>query len=195
MQRSGTHGRRRRNLRGAGALALAAGATTLLAACGGGASANGASSAGKEEQALKFARCMREHGVNVPDPKPGARGFTFSARSGPGQGGANSLQAADRACRHFLKGALKPPSGSQLNKMRDAALKWAQCMRQNGVNVPDPKPGGGGIQIQAGNGQGPGPNDPAFQRADRTCRHLLPGGGPSTQQSSGGGASLGQAGG
>jgi hypothetical protein len=157
------------------------------------------SSAGKEEQAgLKFARCMREHGVNVPDPKPGAKGFTFSARGGPGQGGPNgpnSLEGGDRACRHFLKGALKPPSQTELNKMRDAALKWAKCMRQNGVNVPDPSPSGGAIRIEGGKGQGLGPNDPAFQNADRTCRHLLPGGGLRTQQSAGGGPSLGQTGG
>jgi hypothetical protein len=166
---------------------VAGAASALLAACGGGASASGVSSSGKAEQAgLKFARCMREHGVNVPDPKPGAKGFTFSARSGPGQGGPNSLEAADRACRHFLKGALKPPSQSQLNKMRDAALKWAKCMRQNGVNVPDPAPSGGGIKIQAGRGQGPGPDNPAFQNADRQCRHLLPGGGPRSVQSGGG---------
>ena len=187
MQPSGTHGRLRTHLRGAGALAVAGAASALLAACGGGASASDGSSSAKAEQAgLKFARCMREHGINVPDPKPGAKGFTFSARSGPGQGGPNSLQTADRACRHFLKGALKPPSQSQLNKMRDAALKWAKCMRQNGVNVPDPTPSGGGIQIQGGKGQGPGPDNPAFQTADRQCRHLLPGGGPQSVQSSGG---------
>jgi hypothetical protein len=188
MQRSGTHGRVRTHLRGAGALAVAGAASALLAACGGGgASASGASSAGKEEQAgLKFARCMREHGVNVPDPKPGARGFNFSARSGPGQGGPKSLDAADRACRHFLKGALKPPSQSQLNKMRDAALKWAKCMRQNGVNVPDPSTSGGGIKLEAGKGQGVGPDNAAFQNADRQCRHLLPGGGPKSVQSGGG---------
>jgi hypothetical protein len=151
------------------------------------------SSAGKEEQAgLKFARCMRAHGVNVSDPKPGQKGLRFSATGAPGKGGApNRLEAADRACRHFLKGALKPPSGSELNKMRDAALKWAQCMRQNGVNVPDPKPGGAGIRIEAGKGQGPGPNDPTFQGADRKCRHLLPGGGPKSVQSQGGGGEAG----
>jgi hypothetical protein len=165
---------------------VAAGAATLLAACGGGgASASGGSSAGKEEQAgLKFARCMRTHGVDMPDPKPGPKGGAeFTAKAGPGKGGPpNGLEAADRACRHFLKGGLKPPSGSQLNKMRDAALKWARCMRQNGVNVPDPSPDNGGIHIQSrksqGQSPGPGPNDPSFQNADRKCRHLMPGPGP-----------------
>ena len=133
---------------------------------------------------------MREHGVNVPDPKPGQKGLTFSARTGPGKGPPNALPAADRACRHLLRGALKRPSASELNKMRDAALKWAQCMRQHGVKVPDPATGDGGIRIQVGPGGGLGPNDPTFQRADRECRHLLPGGRPggSTRSSGPGGA-------
>ena len=192
MKRSAIQERRRTPLRSAAALALAGAATALLGACGGGANANGASSAGKEEQAaLKFARCMRAHGVNVSDPKPGQKGLTFSAQAGPGPGPGKGpgngtpqrLQVSDAACRHLLKGALKPPSGSELNKMRDAALKWARCMRQNGVSVPDPSPGGGGISIEAG--KGVRPDNPAFQSADRTCRHLMPGGGPSTQTQGG----------
>jgi hypothetical protein len=63
-------------------------------------------------------------------------------------------------------------SGSVAN----AGLKFAECMRSNGVpNFPDPS-GGGGIQIPVGSGINPG--SPAFQSAQRSCFKLLPGGGP-----------------
>jgi hypothetical protein len=49
-------------------------------------------------------------------------------------------------------------------------------MRSHGVpNFPDPG-AGGGIQINSSSGINPG--SPAFQSAQRTCRHLLPNGGP-----------------
>jgi hypothetical protein len=128
---------------------------------------------------------MREHGVNMPDPKPDQHGFVFHAQAGgPGTGDAGRLESADRACRHYLKGALRRPSPSQLNRIRDSALRWARCMREHGVNVPDPSTSNGGA-IRIGPGQGVAPNSPTFQNADRQCRHLMPKppSGPSTQSS------------
>ena len=56
------------------------------------------------------------------------------------------------------------------------ALKFAGCMRANGVpNFPDPS-AGGGIQISPGSGLNP--QSPAFQAAQTKCGKLLPGGGP-----------------
>ena len=54
-------------------------------------------------------------------------------------------------------------------------LAFSQCMRGHGVTgFPDPSPGGG---INIG-GTGLNPASPAFEAAQATCRHLLPGGGP-----------------
>jgi len=51
-------------------------------------------------------------------------------------------------------------------------------MRSHGVsNFPDPSPGGGGLRIHIGPGS-VNPQAPAFQAAQRSCNHLLPGGGP-----------------
>jgi hypothetical protein len=59
----------------------------------------------------------------------------------------------------------------------NTGLRFADCMRANGVpNFPDPQGGGGGIQIPAGSGINP--QSPAFQAAQKTCFKLLPGGGP-----------------
>jgi hypothetical protein len=160
---------------------MAGGAVALmLAGCGGGGDSNSSASSREKAQqaALDFARCMRGHGIPMADPKADG-GITLSIHAGgPSE---TAVMKAQAACQHFLKGAIKPPSAAERQKMTEAALKWAQCMRSNGVSVPDPTsgPGGGAIKIGPGPGHGPGPNDAAFQRADTKCRHLLPGrGGP-----------------
>jgi hypothetical protein len=62
-------------------------------------------------------------------------------------------------------------------------IKFADCMRANGVpNFPDPSAGGGGIHIQAGSGINP--FSPSFKAAQASCAKLLPGGGPGKQHPS-----------
>jgi hypothetical protein len=76
-------------------------------------------------------------------------------------------------------------SGSALTSSRyNSALKFAQCMRANGVsNFPDPsQTSGSGIQIQASqgpNGQtlkvnGTSVDAPAFQSAQTKCQKYMP---------------------
>lgn len=76
-------------------------------------------------------------------------------------------------------------SGKPSNNAADPAngysrgLDFAKCMRSHGVsNFPDPSAAGGGIQIRVGPGSGINPGSPAFQSAQKSCKHLLPGGGP-----------------
>ena len=65
------------------------------------------------------------------------------------------------------------PSGTN-----SSFVKFAVCMRANGVpNLPDPA-GGGGIELPSNSGIDP--QSPAFQAAQAKCRKLLPGGGPPT---------------
>ncbi len=73
-------------------------------------------------------------------------------------------------------------SGSSGGTVTNAAagfnqsLKFARCMRANGVpNFPDPGTGGG---FQVRQGSGLDPQSPAFQAARKRCGKLLPGGGP-----------------
>ncbi|MGP0053480.1 MAG: hypothetical protein ACLPZR_32210 [Solirubrobacteraceae bacterium] len=61
------------------------------------------------------------------------------------------------------------------------ALAFSKCMRAHGVSsFPDPRSSGGGIQLSVGPNSGVNPQAPAFQSAQTSCRHLLPGGGPSS---------------
>jgi hypothetical protein len=173
---------------------LTAGAVGAAASgCGGGAGASEASArADKEQAGLDFARCMREHGVNVPDPKPvGGGGMRFSMRVDAGN--EAKARRAQAACDHFLRGAMNSPSKADQQKMLEAALKWASCMRQNGVDVPDPKPVGSGGPMKVGPGPKLNPKDPAFRRADAKCRSLLPGG-PSHDEAGAPGAASGEKG-
>jgi hypothetical protein len=69
-----------------------------------------------------------------------------------------------------------PPSTAAANT-QDALLKYAACMRENGVNMADPtfdadsNPTGGGF----GAGSGIDPRSDAFQKAQTACGDLLQG--------------------
>ena len=104
--------------------------------------------AGNEERLLRFADCMREHGVDFPDPVVEADG---SVRFGfrPGTGGAGEAQelgrdpdllAAREACEDLLEGlSFGPGSGDfDITESQDTLLEFARCMRANGVDMGDP---------------------------------------------------------
>jgi len=108
-----------------------------------------ASSGSDHDQALKFAKCMREHGVDMPDP--GSDGSVTGVGTGtdaPGSLGGSApavdLTAGNNgawdACRKFL------PNGGEVRKLtaaeREEAVRYAQCMRAHGVDYPDPSADG-----------------------------------------------------
>ncbi|SDX03272.1 hypothetical protein SAMN05421504_102100 [Amycolatopsis xylanica] len=125
-----------------------------LSACGGGddggnkvASINGPKSsesappgavnAGSDEEKQRaFAKCMREHGIPMEDPKPVGDGGAMSQAIPFTPGQEDKLNAADAACKHLQPngGEMKPPSPEEMDKMR----KQAKCMREHGVDWPDP---------------------------------------------------------
>ncbi|MGI8335884.1 hypothetical protein ACRYCC_38560 [Actinomadura scrupuli] len=72
----------------------------------------------------------------------------------------------------------KNPTGGRSPAARAAEqaklIKYAQCMRSNGVDMPDPEPGGGLKMEQRGG------DETVKQKTDaaqQKCRHLLPNGG------------------
>ncbi|MGH2892704.1 MAG: hypothetical protein ACRDPM_05470 [Solirubrobacteraceae bacterium] len=81
-------------------------------------------------------------------------------------------------CVAACGGASGQSGATGTNARADAnqALKFANCMRANGVpKFPDPS-SGGGLHIAPGSGLDP--QSPAFQAAQKACGKLLPGGGP-----------------
>jgi hypothetical protein len=126
--------------------------------------------------ALKFAECVRSHGVpSFPDPSAqGTFNFTGDLNRTP------QFQSATRTCGRLLHVGGGTPNPAQQAKALAGLLKFSNCMRSHGVpNFPDPttSPGGGvGLSVKSGSGLDPG--SPVFQDAQRACQSLMPGGGP-----------------
>ena len=59
---------------------------------------DGVSKEDRQEASLKFAKCMREHGVEMEDPKNGR----ITIKSGPGQ--QKTMEKAQQACQKFMGG-------------------------------------------------------------------------------------------
>jgi hypothetical protein len=132
-----------------------------------------------EEQALKFARCMREHGIQMEDPQ--TDGGRVAIRINGGGKDKDKMDKAMKACEKYSpkgggKGA-KPISPEDKERM----LKHARCMREHGVDMPDPvfdENGGGFVKARGGSAGSKGKPDKAtLEAADKACRSLLPGGG------------------
>jgi hypothetical protein len=84
------------------------------------------------DKAVKFAECIRAHGVrDFPDPNEKNQ-FDYGVSVTP-----TVWKRATTACK-----ALQPPgtlSGKRTPKQQSAALRFAQCVRDNGVkDFPDP---------------------------------------------------------
>ena len=133
-----------RNLRPLAGLALVA----LIGAGCGSSAASGTGTAGgtgtarsastkatARDKAVKFAECIRAHGVaDFPDPSPKGD-FEYGVSVSPAV-----WDKAVNACK-----ALQPPgtlSGKRTRKQQSTALRFAQCMRDHGVkDFPDPANG------------------------------------------------------
>jgi hypothetical protein len=160
----------------------------VLSACGSSSSnataASRASSSSSRYQArLSLAKCLRAHGLNVPDPSPnggpaaGGDGRFQEIRSSP------KFQTAIKACQKQLGQAfgfanLTPAQRAQFQQ---AAVKFAQCMRAHNVDIPDPTSNGVGGFGLFRDITPTERNSPAFQTAFTACQSNLPkrpGGGP-----------------
>ena len=118
----------------------------------------------QQEMGVKFAQCMREHGIDMDDPKPG-EGIQMKID------GANreKMAAAQEACREFSP--QQNASGDQKSQMAERGREFAKCMRDNGVeDFQDPDPNEPGIRIDKSLAE-----DPDFEQAQQTCQELLAG--------------------
>jgi hypothetical protein len=119
------------------------------------------------EATLEYARCMRERGFDVPDPRPGEGGGLLLEQRGPDTA---ARREADEECRKPLE-KLDPPelSDEQEQEFRDRALEFARCMRGEGIDFPDPTFGEDGrVQMRLGAGDDPR-QDPRFEEAFEKC--------------------------
>ncbi|RVX41796.1 hypothetical protein EDD27_4367 [Nonomuraea polychroma] len=155
-----------------------------LAACGGTAakddgvaSANGGTSPAApaaspsaktdpQAAALQFAKCMREHGINMPDPKIDEGNFQISLPRGVTP---EKAEKAHKACEHLIESAI--PEGEKPSaEDHDQMVKFAQCMREHGIDMADPKPGEPmRIKMRGGSKE-------KMEAAHKACEEHAPGG-------------------
>ncbi|TDD70827.1 hypothetical protein E1293_34425 [Actinomadura darangshiensis] len=164
------------------ALALVPALALGLQACGGdggGAGSGATAKAASDDQKMReFAKCMRENGVDMPDPKDGRVEIRASAGAGKGAGPENGgkVEAAQKKCRHLMPNGGKPrkPKPEELAQMR----AFSKCMRDHGISeFPDPQPDGG-VKITNKGGSDMDPESQVFQKAQKACDKLAaPGGG------------------
>lgn len=187
----------------------------VLAACGGGSGngtkvasvsgtaksasnrrSTGTSTASFRKQLLAYAQCMRDNGVDFPDPQFDASGRPQFNRQG-GQSfdqlrNSAAFQKAQKACdskRPNFAGQFERTPAEQA-QMRKNLLKFAQCMRSKGLDFPDPTfDANGRPQFDRNGGpggaQGQNRDDPKAQAARQACQKAAggtfgrgPGGGP-----------------
>jgi hypothetical protein len=138
-------------------------------------SSGGNTTAANREQAVKFAECMRKNGVReFPDPDASGT-LTID-----GIANGSSLDTSSAAFKQAIAACkdLQPPGfigHKRTAQEQENALKFAQCIRDNGVkDFPDPTPDGPLVdtnRIPSAAGRG-GPSIPGLNAAMQKCRDL-----------------------
>ena len=154
----------------AGTLAALLSSGLLLGACGGSDAAAGRGGAGEEPDPTAAARCMREQGIDIPDPQGGKGLMKLELPEGVTE---DQLRTAQRRCEDKMP---KLPGQDesdpqQVAEMHDQALNFAACMREQGLDYPDPVIENGRLLIKTGR---LAPSDPAMEQATEACRDHLP---------------------
>ncbi|MEU4894826.1 hypothetical protein AB0B12_19900 [Streptomyces sp. NPDC044780] len=121
--------------------------------------------AGSQANGLKFAQCMRENGLtDFKDPKPGeGMGAGIDPQS-------PEFQKAEKACKQYMPAPPPEEGGGGPGDVwsTDDKLKYAKCMRNNGVpSFPDPDENGG-FKLEVD------PTTPQFQKAEEACKKYQP---------------------
>jgi hypothetical protein len=144
----------------------------------------------QEEAILAFTECLREQGLDVEDPTfDGDGGLAFNFGELPSGGGderspGDEFRAAFDECSPLMEGVAGRFDPADRSEIEDSLLAFAQCLRAEGLDVPDPdfsglgdsaggpRPFGGAIEM----------DDPATRAAFEQCQSELafggPGGGP-----------------
>jgi hypothetical protein len=145
----------------------------------------------QEEALLEFAACMRENGVDMPDPEVDDNGGVLiqigDGEQEPGAGPPEGVEEAMDECGELMPRGPVERNGEEFDptEMQDEMLAFAQCMRDHGIDMPDPDFGEDG-RLEAGSdtesadagGSGPvlrgpfgtlDPSDPATEAAFEEC--------------------------
>jgi hypothetical protein len=159
-----------------------------------GASSTGASSTGSSTPAPGAGRggarfsamreCLEKNGITLPKRTPGSGRPAGGVRGFLGGGaGAGGPQLPTGVTRAQYEAALKKCGGHVFTgggrgrfannpAFKTALAKYAECLRQNGVNVPAPNTSGNGPVFDT---KGINTSSPQFKIATTKCRSALTG--------------------
>jgi hypothetical protein len=87
------------------------------------------------QRELEYARCLREHGLNVADPGPGGKVEEPVPKNADEATTRRAKEALD-ACEHFIQDGRPEPTQSAPDL--EGERKFAKCMRDHGFRWPDP---------------------------------------------------------
>lgn len=119
-----------------------------------------------QDAMLEYAECMRDNGVDMPDPEFEGGGGVVMRRGSPGDPDDGGLmgpgnaewEAAQEECGPIMDdvGPMgDPPSAEEQAEMQDQLVAMAECMRGKGYDMPDPEVSSdGGVGIRVGSGAG-----------------------------------------
>jgi hypothetical protein len=120
----------------------------------------------EEVRALAFAECMRGNGVDMPDPAPGEGGLREAFHGIQEDYDQATIEQALAACQDLLP--QRAHEGGHDSAREEVVLALAQCLREQGLEVPDDLFEGGGLHDMA---------DEELRAAMEECRDVVAGGG------------------
>ena len=89
---------------------------------------------------LAFTECMRDHGVDMPDPQPAGDGEGRVITMEGEEMDRERFEEAQEACEPLMEEVVgdieRDPEREA--EMREQMLEFAQCMRDHGIDMPDP---------------------------------------------------------
>lgn len=109
----------------------------------------------REAAALAHAQCMRQHGFDWPDPVLVDGGWDIRFPEGLDPD-APAYRIAEVECEEVRRAALSQEEGDNpedralLEEEMDSMLEFAACMRDQGIEFPDPQFDSGGLSGPAG---------------------------------------------
>ena len=127
-----------------------------------------------QQSLLEWAACMRDNGVEMDDPRFGLDGELVGGLGKDGDGAKldtkdETYALASATCADVLASFKEPLDAEQQAEQAEALLAWAACMREQGIEVPDPDPDGSfssadwKLDLK----------DADYAAADETCRGLV----------------------
>jgi hypothetical protein len=131
-----------------------------------------------EEAVLAFTACLRDEGLDVDDPAVDGEGNLVAPS--PHAVAARTLDmaavhSAFDVCRGFLDNVAFGMGTEDLTEREDELLDFAECMRENGYDMPDPDFSEGGYSGVGPFGDAIDTDDPEFQRAVGSCEGIVGG--------------------